>query len=81
MTNETPNKENYVRLFLSRRNLLTLLRKLDNPDSVKTIVKQDMEHPNYAQTHQYILVTAVEDEDYYSDREPGVTLEDILDGT
>jgi hypothetical protein len=81
MTDETPNPDNYVRVYLSRRNLLALLRKLDNPESVRTIVKNDMEHPKYKQSHQHIAITAVEDEDYYIDRKPGVMVEDLLDGT
>ena len=61
-------------LFLSRRNLLTLLSKLDRTAagdrSGCTIVKQDTVHPYYPST-DVIAVTAVEDEDYYTDRRPG----------
>lgn len=62
------------RLFLSRRNLLTLLNKLDRSRtgdvSACIIVKKDLtnaRHPCSVET----FVTAVEDKDYYFDREPG----------
>lgn len=64
--------------YLSRRNLLSLLEKLDNPSSAKTLVKNDTEHPNYPCSDR-IMVIAVEDEDYYDDREPGKVLRN--DGT
>lgn len=64
-----------VRVFLSRRNLLALLSKLDRTKkgdySTCTIFKRDNQHPTHPQTHEIIIVTAVEDEDYYIDREPG----------
>ena len=67
-----------VQVFLSRRNLLTLLSKLDRAAAgevtAKTIVKNDDRHPTYSQTHPVILVTAVEDEHYYVDRTPGKVL-------
>lgn len=60
------------RIFLSRRNLLTLLSKLDRVKegdfSACTIVKRDTAHPKYPQTIDEIVVTAIEDEDYYIDR-------------
>lgn len=63
-------------LFLSRRNLLTLLSKLDRKAEGSAtacmIVKQDNKHPKFPQTMPMILVAAVEDEDYYTDRDPGV---------
>jgi len=64
------------RVYLTRRNLLALLSKLDrnkqNPgDSACTIVKRDNVHPKYPQTSPAIFVTAVEDDDYYSNRRPG----------
>ena len=69
-----------VQLFLTRRNLLTLLEKLDHVadggDSVCTIIKRDTKHSVYPMTGaSSIIVTAVEDNDYYSDRSPG----DVLD--
>lgn len=63
------------RVHLSRRNLETLLAKLDNPDSHKTIIKRDDRHPKYPSNPSIII--AVEDEDYYSDREAGPVAEDF----
>ena len=63
-------------IYLSRRNLLTLLAKLDRNRemwakvSKCTLIKQDTEHPTYPSTTVF-RVTAVEDEDYYTDRLPG----------
>jgi len=63
------------RVYLTRRNLLSLLSKLDRQaagePTVCTIVKHDNVHPKYPQTMQEIWVTAVEDDQYYIDREPG----------
>ena len=66
------------RVFLTRRNLLTLLSKLDRVRlaplaSTCTLVKQDTTHSKYPCT-DVIAVTAVEDADYYIDREPGEVL-------
>lgn len=62
------------KLYLSRRNLLTLLAKLDRvalgEPSQCSLIKQDMEHPDYPSTCRW-MVTAVEDADYYTDRLPG----------
>lgn len=72
-----------ARVYLSRRNLVALLSKLDrckdDPHaSQRTLVKNDTQHPKYAQTHDKIIVTAVEDADYYHDRAPGeVHQEDV----
>ena len=64
------------RLFLSRRNLLVLLSKLDRVknggESACTIIKRDDTHKKYPQSHPSIVITAVEDEEYYSDRGPGL---------
>ena len=61
-------------LYLTRRNLLTLLSKLDcvaaGGGSTKTIVKQDTVHPKYP-CSDVIAITAVEDADYYTDRSAG----------
>lgn len=62
-------------VYLSRRNLLTLLSKLDRnlelaEASECTLVKQDTVHPIYPCT-DVIYVTAVEDADYYTDRLAG----------
>ena len=65
-------------IYLSRRNLLALLSKLDRRKvgevTACTLVKRDNPHPLYAQSLPEILVTAVEDEDYYTEREPGPIL-------
>lgn len=72
-----------VRIFLSRRNLLTLLSKLDKKKrgepTARTIVKCDVRHPVYpiAGADQ-VIITALEDEEYYTDRAPGPTKE--MDG-
>lgn len=51
---------------LTRRNLLVLLAKLDDPDSVRTIMDGDA----------MISVRAVEDEDHYGHRMPGPMIVD-----
>ena len=48
-------------LELTRRNLTTLLDKLDDPISRRTLMDPDGQ----------ILVKAVENEEHYSDRAPG----------
>lgn len=69
---------NYV--YLTRRNLQTLLNKLDRNKqegadaSACTLLKGDTKHKLYPCSAPTI-VTAVEDEDYYTDREPGFTLD------
>lgn len=63
-------------VFLSRRNLLTLLNKLDKAalqghgDAVVGIWKGDTKHPRYPCTNR-TLVCGIEDTQYYTDREPG----------
>jgi hypothetical protein len=63
-------------LYLTRRNLVTLLSKLDRckadgPNtSACTIVKSDTLHWIYPCT-DIIRVTALENEAYYTDREAG----------
>jgi hypothetical protein len=61
-------------VYLTRRNLLTLISKLDRvkagEESACTIVKTDTAHPKYPCSDS-IVVMAVEDEDYYTDREAG----------
>ena len=65
-------------VYLSRRNLLTLLNKLDRQKagsiSACTIIKNDNAHPTYPQTMHSIAVVAVEDADYYNDRHAGAVL-------
>lgn len=62
------------KVYLSRRNLLTLLSKLDRVKagevSLCTLIKQDTLHEKYPQTIDKIMITAIEDEEYY-DREAG----------
>lgn len=61
-------------IFLTRRNLLTLLSKLDRKKvgdfTYCTIIKQDTVHPRYPCSSP-CRITAIEDADYYTDREPG----------
>jgi hypothetical protein len=68
-----------VQVYLSRRNLLILLSKLDRKkqgeSSECTIVKLDNKHPIYKQSHSPVRITAVEDEEYYAERPPGEMLE------
>ncbi len=63
-----------VQLFLTRRNLLTLLSKLDRVTSGEfssfTIVKRGTEHPKYSAS-DIVVVAPMEDENYYTDRMPG----------
>jgi hypothetical protein len=64
-------------IYLSRRNLLTLLSKLDRCKeaggkvSECTIIKHDNRHPKYPQSMPAIKVVTLEDEEYYVDRRPG----------
>ena|SRR5579859_3076824 len=64
-----------TQVYLSRRNLLTLLNKLDRKArggiTLCTVIKRDNKHPVYPQTEPEIWVTAVEDADYYVGRPPG----------
>jgi hypothetical protein len=58
-----PKTETGVPLLeLSRRNLQALLDKLDDPKSARMLVDPD----------RLIAVVAVEDDEHYSDRAPGV---------
>ncbi len=61
-------------VYLTRRNLLTLLSKLDRAkageQTHKTIVKNDVRHKKYP-CSDVIECIAVEDEDYYAERNPG----------
>ena len=65
-------------IYLSRRNLETLLAKLDavkvGKRSECTIIKLDNKHPVYAQTMPMCAITALEDNVYYTEREPGPVL-------
>lgn len=61
-------------VHLTRRNLLTLLSKLDRKAQGEhthcTIVKTDRQHAKYPCSH-ITEVVAIEDEEYYTDRLPG----------
>lgn len=63
------------RVYLSRRNLLTLLSKLDRAAAGEqtfcTLIKRDNAHPVYPQTMDAIEVVAIEDEEYYCTRDAG----------
>lgn len=57
------------KLYLSKRNITTLLNKLDSvrdgETSACTIIKNDTAHPVYAQTVRRIAVMAIEAQDRY----------------
>ena len=62
-------------VYLSRRNLRTLLAKLDRnvqyaDSSACTIIKTDTIHAKYP-CSDVIRVVALEDAEYYTDRVPG----------
>jgi len=65
-------------IYLSRRNLLNLLEKLDHVkqggSSYCGIIKGDTKHPTHPASTGPVWVFAVEDENYYTDREPGVMM-------
>lgn len=58
---------NPAHLELTRRNLETLLAKLDDALSVKTLSKQE----EFSVGNNVIYVVAVENEKHYADRDPG----------
>lgn len=63
-------------VYLSRRNLNTLLSKLDRKlageTTVCTLIKSDNTHPKYPQTMDEIAIVAIEDAEYYTERIPGM---------
>lgn len=63
------------KVYLSRRNLLTLLSKLDRKaageETACTLIKTDNTHEKYPQSMSRIEVTAIEDDEYYASRLPG----------
>lgn len=67
------------RVYLSRRNLLTLLSKLDRRKAGEhtfcCITKCDTLNPEFPQTDDEVQVIAVEDDEYYKDRLPGAVHE------
>lgn len=62
------------RVYVTRRNLLTLLSKLDRKkageQTERMLVKTDTLHPQYP-CSEVIIIMALEDEEYYTDRQPG----------
>jgi hypothetical protein len=58
------------KIYLSRRNLVALLAKLDagaaGVETACTIVKYQQPSPAYQQTMNEVAVIAVQDEEYYS---------------
>jgi hypothetical protein len=67
-----------VHLYLTRKNLNALLTKLDRDGSLCTIIKSDTVHPEYPLIGtDVVYVTAVEDEDYYTDRPAGKMFEEL----
>lgn len=54
-----------IRVTLSRRNLLTLLLKLDEPESKRTLWRRG------SITEPHLTVVAESDEEHYQGREPG----------
>jgi hypothetical protein len=70
--------ERMERIFLTRRNLLVLLSKLDRKKAgdvtLCSIVKNDNQHSEFPQSMACCMVTAVEDEEYYTDRKAGEML-------
>ena len=56
------NEDDYPILELTRRNLESLLLKLDDPQSARTLIDPD----------RRIMVRAVENQEHYSGRDPGV---------
>lgn len=65
---------NMKTVYLTRRNLLTLLSKLDRQRAGEatacTLIKADTQHIKYPMPEEMAIV-AVEDEEYYNDRAPG----------
>lgn len=64
------------RIYLSRRNLLTLLSKLDRLEvgeqTACSIVKYANPTDPYSNTMDSVMVTAIPDELFYTNRSPGV---------
>jgi hypothetical protein len=60
-------------IYLTRRNLQTLLNKLDRKGSACSLIKADTVHPRYP-IKRPTMIKALEDDEYYTDREPGAVL-------
>ena len=63
-------------IYLSRRNLLVLLSKLDRlengDETACAIIKTANPSDPYCNTIDQVVVTAVADEEFYANRQPGV---------
>ena len=63
-------------IYLSRRNLLTLLSKLDRQAAgdatACAIVKYANPSDPYCNTIDQVMVIAVPDDEFYADRSPGI---------
>jgi hypothetical protein len=63
------------KIYLSRRNLLALLSKLDRDaageDTHCAIIKHQQPSPSYKQTMDTVMIVAVQDEEYYGSQERG----------
>jgi hypothetical protein len=64
-----------AKLYLSKRNLLALLSKLERDekgdDTACAIIKHQQPEPAYQQTMKTIMVIAVQDAEYYNTRSAG----------
>lgn len=58
-------------IALSRRNLLTLLDKLDRPESARTLVSRDFFVNDDRNADGLLVIVAENDGDHYRDRSPG----------
>ncbi len=69
------NDQDVQLVFLSRRNLLTLLSKLDRKKAGEfthcQLIKRDNKHPKFAQSADAVIITAIEDDEYYNERDAG----------
>ena len=63
-------------IYLSKRNLLALLSKLDRlengDETACAIIKYANPSDPYCNTIDQVVVTAVADEEFYANRQPGV---------
>ena len=68
-------KDNTPKVYLSKRNLLALLSKLEREnlgDSTEcTIIKHQQPSPEFQQTMKSIAVIAVQDDEYYGAQNRG----------
>jgi len=62
-------------IYLSRRNLLTLLSKLDrnkNGEETACAIIKPNNRPSFQNTMDMCKITAVDDDEYYKDFEAGI---------